>query len=135
MSCASATLTRPFSRDCPPVPSPTSLPSDKQNRYAGLDDGFSKAFEVAFTPVIFCGIGFFVDRLAGTTPLFMIGLTVFSVVGMFVRLWYRYDESMKFEESKTLAARAETDRRHEESKHTPTFELSPEAPAIGQVLL
>ncbi len=117
------------------MPSPTSLPSEKQNRYAGLDDGFSKAFEIAFTPVIFCGIGYVVDRVAGTTPLFMIVLTVFAVVGMFVRLWYRYDDAMKAEQSKTLATRADSERRHEEAKHTPTFELSAEAPAIGQVLL
>jgi F0F1-type ATP synthase assembly protein I len=35
-------------------------------------------------------IGLVVDRTVGTTPLFTIGLVVFSVIGNFARLYYTY---------------------------------------------
>lgn len=50
--------------------------------------------ETALTLALFLGIGWLVDRLAGTTPIFMIVLTVLAAVGVFAKLWYGYNASM-----------------------------------------
>ena len=43
---------------------------------------------------LFFGLGFLLDRLLGTTPMFMIVMTILGAVGVFVRFWYRYDAKM-----------------------------------------
>ena len=50
------------------------------------------------TPALFGGIGFLIDRKADTKPLFTVGLVLFAIVGMFVRMWYGYDDEMKAHE-------------------------------------
>ncbi|MEO1063399.1 MAG: AtpZ/AtpI family protein [Actinomycetota bacterium] len=61
----------------------------------GLDDGFTRALELVLTPVVFALIGLGIDALAGTTPLFTIGLAVFAIVGESAVMWYRYDATMR----------------------------------------
>ena len=55
----------------------------------------------------FLGIGYLVDRAAGTTPLFMIVFVVLAFVGLMARAYYGYNEDMKAHE----AARVERLRR------------------------
>jgi hypothetical protein len=44
----------------------------------------------------------------GTTPVFMIGLTVFSVIGQFVKIYYSYSSAMRhLEEKRAASARGE----------------------------
>lgn len=105
------------------MPTATSPTSEQPTRYAGLGDGFTRAFEIALTPALFCGFGYLTDGLAGTRPVFMIGFTVFAVVGMFLRLWYVYDATMVTEQAKAVAARVEAERLHDESVRSPTFEI------------
>ena len=50
--------------------------------------------DIALTVALFFGIGFGLDRWLGTTPLFMIGLTVLAAIGFFVRFKYQYDAAM-----------------------------------------
>ena len=50
---------------------------------------------MAFTVGLFFLIGLVLDRWLGTTPLFMITLTVLAVVGFFISLKYRYTEEME----------------------------------------
>lgn len=65
----------------------------------GFGDGLSRAFEIALTPAIFGGLGFVVDRMTGTVPVFTIGLLLFALVGMFARTWFAYDAQMRQHEA------------------------------------
>jgi ATP synthase protein I len=51
-------------------------------------------FDAAIVVALFFGLGFLLDHLFDTTPLFMIVMTIVGAVGVFVRFWYRYDEAM-----------------------------------------
>ena len=57
--------------------------------------------------LVFFGIGALVDRLAGTTPLFMIVFVVLAFLGLGARAYYGYNEDMKAHDE----ARAERLRR------------------------
>ena len=54
------------------------------------DDTVGRGMDIAFTVGLFFVIGLVLDRWLGTTPLFMITLTVLAVVGFFISLKYRY---------------------------------------------
>jgi F0F1-type ATP synthase assembly protein I len=95
------------------VPLPT--PSRKSTSTGALGEGFSRAFEFAVTPGVFAAIGYGFDRLFGTRPVIMIGLTVFAVIGMFVKMWIDYDASMKIHEQSAIAAKRSADARHKTS--------------------
>jgi len=55
--------------------------------------------ELVLTPVLFAGIGYVLDRVLGTVPVFAVVLAVFAVVGMFVRAYYRYEAEMQRHEA------------------------------------
>ena len=64
--------------------------------------------DIALTVLLFFGIGFALDRWLGTTPLFMIGLTVLAAVGFFVSFKYQYTarmEQLEAERSERAAGR------------------------------
>lgn len=65
----------------------------------GFGDALSRAFEFAVTTALFFFVGLLLDRWLGTTPLFMITITVFVLVGQFVRIWYAYDAEMRRHEA------------------------------------
>lgn len=67
--------------------------------------GLSHGAEIAVGVLVFFGIGFALDYFLGTTPLFMIALTVFAGVGNFAKIWYGYDASMKKLEAERAALR------------------------------
>jgi F0F1-type ATP synthase assembly protein I len=68
--------------------------------------------DAAFVVVLFFGFGFGLDKLVGTTPLFMILLTIVGAVGVFVRFWYRYDARMiEHERDRAAAASAAVSKR------------------------
>jgi F0F1-type ATP synthase assembly protein I len=73
------------------------------------DDSFGRGMDIALSVALFFGIGFFVDRWLGTTPLFMIVLTVVAVIGFFISLKYRYNAHMEQLEAER-AARARPGR-------------------------
>jgi hypothetical protein len=74
----------------------------KLNR--GHDDGFSRAIEIVATPLLFGFLGSLADGWLGTRPAFMIALGTFGAVGLFVKIWLRYDRQMQ-EEQAALPAR------------------------------
>ena len=79
--------------------------NDKRAMNQGFGDGMSHAFELVATPLVFGGIGLLVDRLAGTSPVFVVVLGLFGVVGTFARFWYGYDAEMRSHEAEARWAR------------------------------
>lgn len=51
--------------------------------------------EFAILVLMFLGIGYFVDRLFGTKPVFMIVFVVIALIGQFASMWYSYDARMR----------------------------------------
>jgi F0F1-type ATP synthase assembly protein I len=49
---------------------------------------------------VFFAIGLVLDNSLGTTPIFMIACSLFSVLGSFARLWFVYEGNMKVQEIK-----------------------------------
>ena len=119
----------PLSPGRPPVHTRTNIPSIDQARAASLGDGFSRAFELAFTPVIFCGFGYVIDRTFSTLPVFMITLTVLAVVGMFYRLWYRYAAEIAVEQARTMALKTLADETEQARVRAGHADIDPEITA------
>ena len=72
------------------------LPDPERLRAASTgNQGLGQGAEIAIGILVFFAIGAGIDWLAGTSPVFMIALTVFCAVGQFVRIWYSYDSQMK----------------------------------------
>ena len=71
----------------------------QRDTYNGFGDTLARGFELAVTPAVFAAIGYGLDRWFGTVPVMMIVLLVFAIVGMFVRMWYGYDQEMKRHEA------------------------------------
>ena len=66
--------------------------------------------EAALITVLFFGVGFGLGRLFGTTPVFMIVLTVIGAVGLFAKWKYRYDDRMDELEAQRAASTADRGR-------------------------
>lgn len=64
--------------------------SDRRDLWQGFGDGLTQAFEMAVTPILFALLGVFLDGQFGTRPLLTVVLTVFAMVGAFLRTWYHY---------------------------------------------
>lgn len=69
-------------------------PLPKKRTAARANEGLGQGMETALLLGLFLGIGWLIDRAAGTTPLFMIVLVVLAAVGVFAKLWYGYDAQM-----------------------------------------
>jgi F0F1-type ATP synthase assembly protein I len=54
-----------------------------------------RGMDFALVVLVFLGIGYGLDRWLGTRPGFMIGLTVFAVVGQFIKMYYDYTATME----------------------------------------
>ncbi|MSZ80164.1 MAG: hypothetical protein F2713_01155 [Actinobacteria bacterium] len=67
-----------------------------------MDAGVSQGMELAGSVVVFFGIGFGIDAWLNTTPLFMIALVLFAVVGQFVKMYYVYSSAMRHLEEKRV---------------------------------
>lgn len=64
----------------------------------------SNGVEIVGVVIVFFFIGFGLDRLLDTAPWFTVGMTVFGIVGTFVRAWYAYDAEMRYHEEVRRAA-------------------------------
>jgi F0F1-type ATP synthase assembly protein I len=77
----------------------------KTNTRVSTTDPLGHGMDAAFMLVLFFGAGYGLDRLFGTTPIFMIVLTLVGAVGLFVTFWYRYDARMQELEAERGGAR------------------------------
>jgi F0F1-type ATP synthase assembly protein I len=73
------------------------LPKPKPVNLA--DTQVSQGVELAVGIAVFFGIGFALDAWWGTTPVFMIVLTLFAVIGNFVKMYYSYSSAMRHQEN------------------------------------
>lgn len=63
---------------------------EKGELYRNFGDGFTRAFELAVTPVIFGAMGYGLDRWIGIVPVLTTVFTLLAVVGLLLRTWYGY---------------------------------------------
>jgi hypothetical protein len=85
----------------------TSGPTERGDAYRSFGDGFTRAFELAFTPVIFGAVGYGIDNWIGIVPVFTIVFVLLSVIGLLLRTWYGYVYRMQaLEQSAPWAKRA-----------------------------
>ena len=81
----------------------------KQTR-VDTQDSLGLGIEAAVILVLFLGVGYGLDRLFSTTPIFMISLTVLGAVGLFAKWKYRYDDRMNELEAARAAKTADRSR-------------------------
>jgi F0F1-type ATP synthase assembly protein I len=72
----------------------------ERNSYAGATskgygDAMGRGFELALSLVVIGAIGWFVDHLAGTSPIFTIAFSILGFVGVGIKLWLGYDLEMR----------------------------------------
>lgn len=67
----------------------------KPKPYVAVDAGVSQGAELAGGVLVFFLLGFGLDAWLNTTPIFMITLTLFAVVGQFVKMYYVYSSAMR----------------------------------------
>ncbi len=81
-------------------------PNDTRDLYRAEDDAWTRAMELALTPVVAGGLGYVVDRVIGTVPLFTLVFLVLAVVATFVKMYYAYDAKMKAHDAESPWGRA-----------------------------
>lgn len=64
------------------------------------NEGIGRGMEFAILVLVFLGVGYLLDRLFGTKPVFMIVFVMLALVGQFASLYYSYDMRMKALEAK-----------------------------------
>lgn len=64
------------------------------------DDSLGRGAEISVSVGIFLVVGLVVDNSLGTRPIFTILLSLFSLLGSFVRMWYVYEGNMQVQEVK-----------------------------------
>jgi Putative F0F1-ATPase subunit Ca2+/Mg2+ transporter len=70
------------------------VPNRRRLLAPGIGDTLARGFEFAATIAIFFGLGYLLDRAFDTTPLFMVLLFVFALVGQTVRAWLHYGDEI-----------------------------------------
>jgi F0F1-type ATP synthase assembly protein I len=66
----------------------------KRQLNKGFADAVSRSFELVVTVAVFTGLGWLIDGWLGTSPLFLIVMTVLGFMGNMARSWYSYDAAM-----------------------------------------
>ena len=70
-----------------------------------------RGFDFALVMLVFLGIGALIDHWLGTWPGVAIGLVIFSVVGQFVSMYYRYKADMEAHEAERRERQVNPARR------------------------
>jgi F0F1-type ATP synthase assembly protein I len=81
-------------------------PDDTRNWHQAEDETWSRAMELALTPVVAGGIGYVLDRILGTVPLFTIAFLLLAVIATFIKMYYAYDAKMKAHDAESPWGRA-----------------------------
>ena len=57
----------------------------------GYGDGLTQALTLVVAPVLFALLGAFIDRVLGTSPLFLLVLGFVGVLGTCITAYYEYE--------------------------------------------
>jgi hypothetical protein len=90
------------SADAAVAPGPLHRSRYGQALSAGYGNAMGRGVELALTLVVFGAIGWLIDRLAGTSPLFTLIFSVVGFAGISVKLWLGYDLEMRRIESDAI---------------------------------
>jgi F0F1-type ATP synthase assembly protein I len=66
----------------------------RQDLNRGFSDALGRGIDLALTPVVFGVIGWLIDRVAGTSPVFTIAVATLGVAGTAVKIKLGYDKEM-----------------------------------------
>ena len=61
---------------------------------SGDGDALGQALTFVLVPALFGLLGRWIDGVAGTRPVFLVGMVVVGVVSVFVTVYYRYQARM-----------------------------------------
>jgi hypothetical protein len=89
------------------------------------DDTVGRGMDIALTVALFFGIGFALDHWLGTTPWFMIGLTVLASIGFFISSKYQYEARMERHEAERQERAAQLRAAGPARVTTPTVAKAP----------
>jgi F0F1-type ATP synthase assembly protein I len=67
----------------------------RRQTWDGFSDALARGIELVATPLVFGLGGWYLDRWAGTRPLFTLLLFVVAIVGMATRMYYAYAAAMQ----------------------------------------
>ena len=110
---------------------PAKKSNDKRAATSGsIGDGLANGAEFAGTILVFTLFGYILDRIFDAKPWFILGFTVFGIVGQFVRTWYTYDAKMKAHEAERVAKINATPRRPAVESSTSNQTTSPSSPNL-----
>ncbi len=79
----------------------------------GYGDAMGRGFELALTLAAMTGIGWLLDRWAGTAPIFTLVLGVVGFVGVGIKLWIGYDLEMRKHEDGAIWNRGRAAADHD----------------------
>lgn len=74
--------------------------AERRELNRGFGDALARAFELVVTPTIFGFFGLLLDRWLGTTPIFMLGLGLFTAIYIGWRMVTSYDAAMREHEAR-----------------------------------
>ena len=69
---------------------------------AGYGTAMGRGLELAVTLLVMVGIGLLVDRIAGTSPVFVIVFSILGFAGITVKLFLGYDREMQKHEADAI---------------------------------
>jgi F0F1-type ATP synthase assembly protein I len=67
----------------------------RRQTWDGFSDALARGVELVATPLLFGLGGWYLDRWAGTRPLFTLLLFLVAIVGMAARMYYAYMADMQ----------------------------------------
>ncbi len=91
---------------------------DNRDLYRGMDDGYTHAMELALTPFVAGGIGYALDRIIATVPVFTIVFMLIAVVATVIKMFYAYDIKMKAHDAESPWGRAAATKANQGQRST-----------------
>jgi hypothetical protein len=95
------------------------VPNRRRLLAPGIGDTLARGFEWAATIAVFLGLGYVLDRVFDTTPLFLVLCFVFALVGQTVRAFLHYGDEIDRESAARRALARPLNTVVEESETGP----------------
>lgn len=79
------------------------FPKKPKDVRVNTEDSLGHGMDAVIVLALFLGLGYVIDRIVGTMPVFMIVMTVLGCIGLFARFKYSYDARMDQHEAERVA--------------------------------